>query len=503
MPSSPACSRSAYPPRLTAEAAAFSSLAAYAVYQWQGYRLAPHHLEIIAALEAVERGDIKRLVISMPPRHGKSMLASEYFPAWYLGRNPANFIIHATYAQELAEDFGRKIRNQLTDPAFRGIFPGVGLRADSQSAKRFNTLQHGVYYALGVGGPATGRGAHLLLIDDPIKSRQDADSEAIRQTLKDWYRAVAYTRLMPGAAIVLIATRWHFDDLTGWQLRDFKHEGWSTVSMPAIDDQGRALWPTDYPLERLETIKQTIGTRDWSALYQQTPIPDEGGVIKLAWFRRFGTRPLEPEAFMIVQSWDTAYKPAQVNDPSVCTTWLVATTGWYLIDVWRKQVDYPTLRRTAASLALKWKPHAVLIEDKASGQSLIQDLREGVTVENEDGKPEKVCPSVIAIEPEGDKLSRANGTAALIEGGRVFLPEAAHWLPDYETEIGTFPLGRFDDQVDSTTQFLAWARLHAGRFREAIGSGQVRAGLTDTSFRAQDQKGWGSIGGGSNSSGFV
>lgn len=483
---------------LAAEDYAYSSLAAYAVYQWRDYRLAPHHLRIIRALEAVERGEIDRLMINLPPRHGKSMLASEYFPAWYLGRNPARQIIHATYAQELAEDFGRKVRNQLTDDTFRLIFPGVSLRQDSASAKRFSTNQAGAYFALGVGGPATGRGAHLLLIDDPIKGREDADSEPMRLRLKSWYRAVAYTRLMPGGAVVVINTRWHHDDLSGWQLREFAHEGWTVLSMPAIDAEGQALWPSDFPLKRLETIKRTIGSRDWAALYQQTPVPEEGGILKLDWFPRFTAPPLEPEAYMVVQSWDTAFKPKQINDPSVCETYIVGTKGWYLVDVWRQRVDYPTLRRTAASLALKWKPDAVLIEDKASGQSLIQDLRAGVKMDGQ-----VICPPVIAIEPEGDKLSRANGVAALIEGGKLLLPEAAPWLVDFETEIGTFPLGVNDDQVDAMTQFLSWARLHASRFREAQGSGQVRAGLADTSFRAQDTEGWGSIGGGSNSSGFV
>lgn len=500
---SPQPSSRAQPP--SPEALAFSSLAAYAVYQWREYRLAPHHLRIIAALEAVERGDITRLMICMPPRHGKSMLASEYFPAWFLGRNPSKYIIHATYAQELAEDFGRKIRNQITDPVYQRIFPGVAARQDSASAKRFNTTAGGVYYALGVGGPATGRGAHLLLIDDPIKGREDADSEVLRRRLKDWYKSVAYTRLMPDSAIVLINTRWHFDDLSGWQLKEFAHEGWHVLSLPAIDTQGNPLWPSDYPLERLEQIKRTIGTRDWSALYQQTPVPDEGGILKLGWFRRFTAPPVHPEAYMIVQSWDTAFKPKEINDPSVCLTWIVSTRGWYLIDVFRKQVDYPTLRRTAASLAYKYKPDALLIEDKASGQSLIQDLKNGVEI-TVDGAVVKVVPPVIAIEPEGDKVSRANAVAALIEGGTVYLPEAAEWLVDFETEIGTFPLGATKDQVDALTQFLAWARHHAARYQEATSSGQRRIGLDagdSMGYRSQGERGWGSIGGGSNSAGFV
>lgn len=449
----------------TPEDAAFSSLTSYAVYQWPSYRPSAHHHLIARALEDVERGKITRLMINMPPRHGKSMLASEYFPAWYLGRNPDRYIIHATYAQELAEDFGRKVRNQMSDPMFQGIFPGVQVRQDSASAKRFNTTAAGVYYALGVGGPATGRGAHLLLVDDPIKDRKEADSETMRRRLRDWYTSVAYTRLMPTSAVVVIQTRWHADDLSGWQLREFAHEGWHVLSLPAIKD-GKALWPSDYPIDRLEKIKQTIGSRDWSALYQQTPVPDEGGILKLSWFRRYNAAPVAPEAYMVVQSWDTAFKPNQVNDPSVCTTWLVTIHGYYLLDVWRKHVDFPTLRRTAANLAAKWRPDAILVEDKASGQSLIQEMRQM-----------PVALPVIAIEVEADKISRANAIAPMLESGLVHIPEHAPWLVDYEAEIATFPLGANDDQVDSTTQALAWMRTHARRGFKIATSGQQRQGF--------------------------
>ncbi len=192
------------------------TLLGYAKYQMESY-LTPPHIKLLASkLEAVERGEIKRLAIFMPPRHGKSILTSEFFPAWYLGRNPKKFIICSTYGQELADDFGRKVRNQLQDPRYQELFPDVGLATDSSSMRRFNTSKGGVYYAVGAGSAITGRGAHLLLIDDPIKGREDADSEAMRSNLLDWYRSTAYTRLMPGGSVVLIQTRWHEDDLAGW-----------------------------------------------------------------------------------------------------------------------------------------------------------------------------------------------------------------------------------------------------------------------------------------------
>ena len=272
-------------PKPTPEDYAFSRLLSYAAYQWPNYADAPHHRLIARKLEAVERGEIRRLMISMPPRHGKSMLASEFFPAWYIGRNPNHYVIAATYAQELADDFGRKVRNQIADPAFKAIFPGVGLKDDSTSAKRFHitapndafaTGQDGAYFAVGVGGPLTGRGAHLLLIDDPVKNREDADSELIRKKTREWYTSTAYTRLMKDGRVVVIQTRWHESDLSGWLLAEHQHEGWDVLSLPAIDDSGKALWPEMYPVDRLNQIRLAVGPRDWSALYQQRLGPERG-----------------------------------------------------------------------------------------------------------------------------------------------------------------------------------------------------------------------------------
>lgn len=230
----------------TAEELAFSRLVSYCAYQWPGYRLGHHHILIARHLEAVERGDITRLMITMPPRHGKSMLASEFFPAWYLGRNPDHYIATATYAQDLADDFGRKVKNQIEDPTFQAIFPGVALADDSRSAKRFTVnnqeggyehglKQQGAYYAVGVGGPLTGRGAHLLLIDDPVKNREDAESEIIRKKTKDWYTSTAYTRLMPGGRIVIIQTRWHEETWpAGYRLSMHTRVGSCSTCRPSL-----------------------------------------------------------------------------------------------------------------------------------------------------------------------------------------------------------------------------------------------------------------------------
>lgn len=416
----------------------------------------PKHIRTIAEnLEAVENGQVKRLMIFMPPRHGKSHLCSKYFPAWYLGKHPDHQIIHSTYAQEFAEEFGRKIRNLIAEKNYPILFSGVTLADDSTSAKRFHTNKGGVYVACGVGGQITGRGAHLLLIDDPIKNREEADSETNRRKIKEWFQSTAYTRLMPDGAIVIIQTRWHNDDLAGWLLTERAKEKWKILNLPAIAEKedeigrkpGEALWPEWFPIEALEEKKTMVGSREWSALYQQRPTPDEGSIIKLEWFKRFREQPAHP--IRIIQSWDTASKANEINDYSVCTTWFETATGYYLIDVFRKQIEYPALKRSVESLAMQYNPTSIIIEDKGSGQSLIQDLRASTRL------------PVIPILPEKDKVTRMSAVSAMIEAGRVFLPNAAPWLINFEMEVCSFPLAAHDDQVDSVSQAL-------GYFKQAI-----------------------------------
>lgn len=394
-----------------------NSLLAYAIAQWEGYQPAAHHRLIAQKLEAVESGRIKRLMISVPPRHGKSMLASEFFPAWYLGRNPGKQIIAATYAQDLADDFGRKVRNQIRDGLFSAIFPECVIAADSQAVKRFHTVAGGVYHAVGVGGPITGRGAHLLIVDDPIKGREDADSEAMRRKVKDWYSSVAYTRLMPGGSVIIIQTRWHQADLSGWILRDHDHEDWDVLSLPAIDSNNKPLWPSAYPLHRLQEIKKTIGNRDWSALYQQSPMVDGGNILKSGWWQRWPkSRPL-PKFEHVFQSYDTAYSEGDLktNSYSARSTWGVFRDdkddlAVMLCESWRDRVDYPDLKKAALASYLEYRPDVVLIEKKASGQSLIQELRRS-------GLPVKT------YMPDKSKVARAYAVQAMLESGRVWAPE--------------------------------------------------------------------------------
>ena len=759
-------------------------LLSFACLLWPDYDPAAHHRLIAKKLERVERGKLSRLMIFMPPRHGKSLLCSEFFVAWYIGRNPEKQVIFATYSQDLADDFGRRVRNWIRDPAFQAIFPGVTLAEDSQAASRFNVGARGSYFAVGVGGSITGRGAdcltegtlietaegpiaienlkigsssgiilslnhrenvleyknlkaiasrsadgffrittrsgnvievtdnhrifvngqyktansvstgdavvlvlpseirpsglsvfqergerasgpllreellgissrnkereavremraagrlersmsrcsvlrwmssktaweksgspakrfympylwccvlgemawswfwkiryllqktlrgnrafaahgwtaqpemegwsyssssaisfgesvqgnafegsgsrwsllrgvpiwkqpaggpphrrladeqlsvksgyavlempqktalgegfkaisdtvalvervrkkarvydiqvdgnnnffangvcvhNCLIIDDPLKGREEADSETVRRKLKAWYTSVAYTRLMPGAAIVLIQTRWHPEDLGGWLLKEHQHERWKPLSLSALSDTGTALWPKRYPVSALERIKETLPNRDWSALYQQSPIIDGGNILKKKWWREWTK--IAPVCSYIIQSWDTAYSDADLktNSYSARTTWGVFRPtedeiAIILIEAWHDRVDYPELKKEALKTYRDHNPDCVLIEKKASGQSLIQDLRK-------DGVP------VATYQPDRDKVARAYAVQAMLECGQIYYP-ARRWADDVIDECAQFPNGAYSDWVDTCTQ--AWLRI--------------------------------------------
>jgi predicted phage terminase large subunit-like protein len=435
-------------------ALAHEDLACYAISQYPSFELARHHELIVSKLEAVERGEISRLMIFLPPRHGKSLITSSLFPAWYLGRHPDHHVIFATYGQKLSDDFGRRVRNSIVDQVHQAVFPNCRLSEDSSAAHRFNTTQGGAYYAVGRGGPITGRGAHLLLIDDPIKDREEANSETIRNSLHDWFASVAYTRLTPKGAIIVIQTRWHEDDLAGWLLREHASENWDVLSLPAIAErdesfrkEGEALWPARFPLEDLNQKRQLVGGAAWASLYQQRPAAAEGAIFKRGWWRFH--REL-PEFSQVVQSWDTAFKKGAESSFSVCTTWGLAEKGYFLLSVWRGRVEFPELRRMLIALAEQWKPSAILVEDRASGQSLLQELK-------------ATSLPVLAVKVDSDKLSRAQAVTPLVEAGKVFVPESAPWLGDYIDELAAFPMGNYDDAVDSTTQALNYFRERANQ----------------------------------------
>ncbi|MFP5236978.1 MAG: phage terminase large subunit [Acidobacteriota bacterium] len=428
-----------------------ASLASYAPLVFPSYQVYKHHSLLMRKLEAVEAGKIRRLMIFMPPRMGKSCTTSEIFPAWYLGRHPDRSIITASYSQEFVEGFGRKVRNYAADPRTRAVFPELQLAEDSQSVRRFDTTAGGSYFAVGRGGAITGRGGHLLLIDDPIKDMEEARSETIRRQLHDWYSSVLYTRRQPETAIVLVQTRWHCDDLAGHLLREQPEENWEILNLPAIAEvdegwrkPGAALWPERFPLEELESTRRVLGSAAWSALYQQRPVPEEGAIFKAEWWQRYDEL---PEFSQIILSADTAFKAGAANDYSVVTVWGVAKNGFYLLHVWRARAEFPQLKRQLESMGAQFNPHVVLVEDKASGQSLIQELRQSTRL------------PIRPVKVDADKVTRAHAVSPLVEAGRVFLPKAAPWLADFLDELATFPSGAHDDIVDSTTQALNYLRI--------------------------------------------
>jgi len=418
------------------------------------YEEAPHLRILAEKLEAVERGDITRLIITMPPRHGKTWTASHLFPAWFLGRQADRQVIAATYNQDFADDIGRAVRNIVGDEEFAAVFPNCKLAQDSASVRRFGTLSGGLYYAVGVGGPTTGRGADLFLIDDPIKDRESADSEAVRRHLQDWYPAVAYTRLMPGGRIILIQTRWREDDLAGWLLKEHAHEKWETVDFPAVLPNGTPLWPEKFDNDALARIKRTLPSRDWSALYMQRPTADEGGILKRHWWQRW-ERDEPPPIEHVVLSLDTAFSEKESADYSAATVW-----GYFrskdtedetkapkvydniiLLDAWQDRVDFPDLRAKCKALIKKHDPDTVLIEKKASGQSLIQELRR-------QGIP------VVAYTPDRDKQSRAYSVQSIFESDCVWAPKGKPFADMVIDQCAAFPTGAHDDLVDCTVQAL-------------------------------------------------
>lgn len=431
-----------------------NSLLAYACMQWHGYQPAAHHRLIAKYLEKVERREIKRLIISLPPRHGKSQIVSEYFPAWFLGRNPDKSVIGASYGQELASDFGRKVRNQIGDPLFSKVFPGVSMAEDSAAVDKFNLCSpyRGGYFAVGVGGAIVGRGAHLLLIDDPLRNHEDADSESHRRKLKDWYTSAAYTRLMDNGAIVLIMQRWHIDDLAGWLLKEHKHEKWVLLNLPAINRKGEALWPERYPIPILNNIKATLPRRDWEALYQQKPFIEEGGIFKRQWWNKWPDHKSLPECSFILQSWDTATtdKDLKSNSYSARTTWGVfkraddAVPNVILLDRWKERVEFPELEKEAMRAYQDYQPDKVIIEKKSSGQQLIQILRR-MGLPLVEFLPEKI----------GDKTARAYAAQFMFENGRVYYPDR-RWAEEVIDDLAQFSPSSPNDITDTVTMAIIW-----------------------------------------------
>lgn len=393
---------------------------------WPSFIAGDHHKIMADAFERVSRGELKRLIINMPPRHTKSEFASYLFPAWYLGQNPEKKIIQTAHTAELAVGFGRKVRNLIGQEDFQNVFPGISLSTDSKAAGRWNTNKKGDYFAIGVGGAVTGKGADVLVIDDP-HSEQDAQMGAYNPEVYDrvyeWYTSGPRQRLQPGGAIIIVMTRWSTRDLTGQIIKNStQREGsseWEVIELPAILPSGSALWPEFWELEELEALKAELPISKWSAQYQQDPTSEEGALIKREWWQEW-EHESPPQCEAIIQSWDTAFLKTQRSDYSACTTWGifyhpddegVSQPNLILLDSYKEKLEFPELKKAAYDKYWEWEPDQMVVEKKASGAPLIFELRAmGIPVT-------EFTPS-----RGQDKIARVNAVTDLFASGVIWTP---------------------------------------------------------------------------------
>jgi predicted phage terminase large subunit-like protein len=424
---------------------------------WPEFIVGKHHRIIAEKLERIADGELRRLIINMPPRHTKSEFASFLFPAWMIGKNPNMKIIQATHTTELAVNFGRKTKNLIEREDYQEIF-NTRLAADSKASGRWDTDRGGMYYAVGVGSNLAGRGGDLIIIDDP-HSEQTAMSNNGFDDAWDWYTGGPRQRLQPGGAIILVMTRWSEKDMTGQliraQAKDATADQWEIVELPAIMESGKACWPEYWPLEDLETVKASIPPSKWNAQYQQHPTGEESSILKREWWKRWEKTSI-PSLEYVIQSYDTAFSKRETADYSAITTWGVfrpneaGQAGLILLDSKKGRWDFPELKQIALDSYKFWEPETVIIEAKASGMPLTHELRNmGIPVVN-------FTPS-----RGTDKLSRVHSVSPLFESGMIWAPDQK-WADELIEECAAFPNGEYDDLVDSTTQALM--RYRQGNF---------------------------------------
>ena len=417
------------------------------------------HIDLIAQkLKECADGRIKRLIINMPPRNLKSICASVGFPAWILGRDASKQILCVSYGQDLSEKHARDCMSIMGSDWYQDIFP-TRISKNKQSVQEFLTTKRGARLSTSIGGVLTGRGADIIIIDDPLKP-EEAISETSRKRVNDWYNNTLYSRLnsKENGCIIVIMQRLHEDDLTGYLMQE---DGWEVLSLPSMAEEyenyqistalkdykvirnvGDALHPERESAEILTKMRNRMGEYNFAGQYQQRPTPMEGGLVKRKWFNLVDELPDKYDS--VIHSWDTASKATEISDYSVCTIWGIKGKNIYLIHVFRDRLEFPELERKIRSLAQDYSPKIILIEDKASGIQLLQKLKN-------DG-----IRQIKAIKPEGDKVMRMNEQTATIENGFVHLPKNAAWLDLYLHEMTVFPYGKNDDQVDSTSQALHW-----------------------------------------------
>ena len=432
---------------------------------WPIFIAGRHHARMASAFERVAKGELKRLIINMPPRHTKSEFASWLLPAWFLGKYPEKKIIQTSHTAELATGFGRKVRNLVSSEVFSEIFPNVSLQVDSKAAGRWNTNKGGDYFAIGVGGAVTGKGADVLIIDDPHSEQEAALAETspdIYDKVYEWYTSGPRQRLQPGGAIIIVMTRWSQRDLTGQVLKSAAQRGgddWEVIEFPAILDSGKPLWPEFWSLESMEALREELPSHKWNAQYQQSPTSRQGALIKPEWWNMWqDDKP--PPCDYIIQAWDTAFEKNNRADYSACTTWGIfyndqhksgkTVANVILLNAFRERMEFPELKKVAFDHWKKWNPDSFIVEKKASGAPLIYEFRaSGIPVQ-------EYTPS-----RGQDKISRVNSVSDLFSSGMVWAPQTS-WAEEVIDEVAAFPAGEHDDYVDALT--LALMRFRSGGF---------------------------------------
>ena len=458
------------------------SFMAYVKMMWPGFVGGRHHALMAKKFEDIASGKIKRLIINMAPRHTKSEFASYLLPSWFLGLNPHKKVIQTSNTADLAVGFGRKVRNLVDSEQYSMVFPGVSLRQDSKAAGRWATNKGGEYFAIGVGGTVTGKGADLLIIDDPHSEQEAAlasGDPSVYDKVYEWYTSGPRQRLQPGGAIVIVMTRWGDSDLTGRVIKDSlqreKGESWELIELPAIMPSGNPLWPEFWSLAELEALREELPPSKWNAQYQQSPTGEEGALVKRDWWMAW-KEDNPPPCDFVIQSWDTAFTKNERSDYCACTTWGVFykdedpnNANIILLDAFKKRMEFPELKERAFTGYQEWNPDAFIVEAKASGLPLVHELRRmGIPVQ--DFTPTR----------GNDKFVRLNSVTDMFRSGKVWAPET-RWAAEVIEEIAAFPNASHDDFVDSTTQALirfrqgGFLRLDSDEKEDLIGFKKSRA----------------------------
>ena len=433
-------------------------------YVWPTFIHGKHHTKMAEAFQRVIEGKTKRLIINMPPRHTKSEFASYLLPAWFLGMYPSKKVIQASHTAELAVGFGRKVRNLVDSDVYKDIFPEVSLQADSKAAGRWSTNYAGEYFAIGVGGAVTGKGADLLIIDDPHSEQEAAQAEYspdIYDKTYEWYTSGPRQRLQPGGAIVIVMTRWSKRDLTGQVVKSSAQRGgedWEVIEFPAILPSSKPLWPEFWSKKELEALQKELPHAKWMAQYQQNPTSETSAIVKREWWQVWEDEEA-PDCEFSLMSWDTAFEKTNRADYSAMTHWGVfykednngiRQANIILLNAFRERMEFPRLKQAALDQYKECKPDSIIIEKKATGSPLIYEMRAmGIPVQ-------EFTPS-----KGNDKIARLNAVADIFASGRVWAPNT-NWAEEVIEEVASFPAGEHDDYVDSVS--LALMRFRKGGF---------------------------------------